>query len=315
MKPIVTFTLNPSIDGSSEAAEVRPVNKIRTSNERYDPGGGGINVSRVVRELGGETLAIYLAGGATGSVLDSLIDARGVPRFRIDVHDDTRVSHTVFERSSGLEYRFVPEGPLLRDNECSRALAALREHDYDWLVASGSLPRGAAASFYARMVEIARARGARVVLDTSGEALRVAVDAGGLTLAKPSFGEFRALVGSDFAAPADLEREAMALVESGKIEILAVTLGHEGALLATREGPMRLPALPVEARSAVGAGDSFVAAMTLALAQGRTAREAFIRGVAAGTAAVLTAGTELCRRADVDRLTLEATEAARRAGY
>jgi len=315
MKPIVTFTLNPSIDGASEAAQVRPVHKIRTSNERYDPGGGGINVSRVVRELGGETLAMYLAGGATGSVLDSLIDARGVPRLRIDVHDDTRVSHTVFEKSSGLEYRFVPEGPLLRDDECARALAALDERDYDWLVASGSLPRGAAPSFYARMAEIARARGAHVVLDTSGEALRVAVEAGGLSLVKPSLGEFRALVGSDLESPADLEREAMAIVESGKIEILAVTLGHEGALLATLEGPMRLPALPVEARSAVGAGDSFVAAMTLALAQGKTAREAFIRGVAAGTAAVLTAGTELCRREDVDRLTLEATEAARRAGY
>ena len=314
MPPIVTLTLNPAIDGACEADKVVPIHKVRTRNERYDPGGGGVNVSRVVRELGGETLAIYLAGGATGPVFDALIDAAGVARRRIHISGHTRISNTVFETSSGHEFRFVPEGPLVQDGECAQSLQALRESAFDWLVASGSLPRGIGAKFYVQVGEVARERGARFVLDTSGEPLKAAVDAGGLHLVKPSLGEFETLVGSKLASPGDQERAAHALVASGKVALLAVTLGRDGALLADGEGVFRMPALPVEAKSAVGAGDSFVAAMTLALAQGRAPREAFVRGVAAGTAAVLTPGTELCKRSDVDRLFADAIRIARASG-
>lgn len=314
MTPIVTLTLNPAIDGACETDEVRPIRKMRTRNERYDPGGGGVNVSRVVRELGGETLAIYLAGGATGPVFDALIDAEGVPRRRIDIAGHTRISNTVFETSSGREYRFVPEGPLVSADECARSLDVLRESTFDWLVASGSLPRGAGRGFYAQVGDVARERGARFVLDTSGDALKAAVEAGGLYLVKPSLGEFESLVGARLANAQEQERAAHALVETGKVALLAVTLGRDGALLADGEGVFRMPALPVEARSAVGAGDSFVGAMTLALAQGRAPREAFVRGVAAGTAAVMTPGTQLCRRADVDRLFADAMKTARNGG-
>ncbi|MBX9759237.1 MAG: 1-phosphofructokinase family hexose kinase [Beijerinckiaceae bacterium] len=314
MTPIVTLTLNPAIDGACEADVVRPIHKVRTRNERYDPGGGGINVSRVVRELGGDTLAVYLAGGATGSVFDALIDAAGVPRRRIDITGHTRISNTVFETSSGHEFRFVPEGPLVEHHECARSLEALKETAFDWLVASGSLPRGIKAGFYPLVGEIAKARGAHFVLDTSGDALKAALDAGGVHLAKPSLGEFEALVGAKLEDPAAQDRAAHELAASGKVALLAITLGRDGALLADGEGVFRMPALPVEARSAVGAGDSFLAAMTLALARGRPAREAFVRGVAAGTAAVLTPGTELCRRSDVNRLFADAMKIASELG-
>lgn len=314
MTPIVTLTLNPAIDGACEADEVRPIRKVRTRNERYDPGGGGINVSRVLRELGGETFAIYLAGGATGPVFDALIDAEGVPRRRIDISGHTRISNTVFETSSGHEFRFVPEGPLVRAPECEKSLEALRETEFDWLVASGSLPRGIGSGFYVRVGEAARERGARFVLDTSGDALKTAIEAGGLHLVKPSLGEFERLVGEKLESPADQERAAHALAASGKVELLAVTLGRDGALLADGKDVFRMPALPVEARSAVGAGDSFVAGMTLALAEGRPPREAFVRGVAAGTAAVMTPGTQLCRRADVERLFADGMQIARSRG-
>lgn len=314
MKPIPTLTLNPAIDEACEAEEVRPIRKIRTSNERYDPGGGGVNVSRVMRELGGETLAIYLAGGVTGPVFDALLEAHGVPRRRIDIEGHTRISYTVFETACGREFRFVPEGPLVSADECARTLETLGSIDCDWLVASGSLPRGASDAFYVRVAEIARARGARFVLDTSGDALKEAVAAGGLHFIKPSLGEFESLVGRKLADHAEQEQAAAQIVASGKVELLTVTLGHEGALLMDADGPFRMPALPVEARSAVGAGDSFVAAMTLALARGRPVREAFVQGVAAGTAAVLTPGTELCRRDDVDRLFAQAMQIARERG-
>jgi 6-phosphofructokinase 2 len=302
MKPIVTLTLNPSIDGASEAEEVRPIRKIRTSNERYDPGGGGINVARVVAELGGPSLAIYLAGGVTGPVLDSLLDRVSLERERVDIEDHTRISHVVFERSTGTEYRFTPEGPEVGETEWRRCLATLTAHDFDFLVASGSLARGVPEDFYVRAGRIAAEKRARMVLDTSGPALRATLEAGAVHLVKPSQGEFEELVGRKLPDVAAMEKAAMDFVQSGKVEIVAVTLGHEGAVLAHAGGVLRLPALPVKPRSAVGAGDSFVAAMTLKLAQGAAVEEAFMYGIAAGTAAVLTPGTELCSRSDVERL-------------
>jgi len=302
MKPIVTLTFNPAIDGASEAEVVRPTRKIRTMNERYDPGGGGINVARVIAELGGAAVPIYLAGGATGAVLDDLVTSRGFHPCSIAIRDHTRVSHAVYERSTGLEYRFVPEGPLVRDDEWPGVLAALDALDFDFCVASGSLPRGVPDDIYVQVGRIVARKGARLVLDTSGAALRTALAAGGLYLAKPSLGEFEALVGRELRGERAQEEEALAMVRKGSVEILAVTLGHEGAVLATRKGVRRLRPPDVVARSAVGAGDSFVGGMTFALAEGRPAEDAFVLGLAAGTAAVLTPGTELCCKADVWRL-------------
>jgi len=301
MKPIVTLTLNPSVDGAAEADVVRPVRKIRTSNERYDPGGGGINVARVVRELDGSPLAICLAGGVTGGVLDDLLDVAAVARRRVSIQDHTRVSHAVYERSSGQEYRFVPAGPLVQESEWRAFLASIEDLDCDYLVASGSLPRGAPEDLYATVADMARRKGAKLVLDTSGMALRAGITRG-VYLLKPSLGELETLLGRKLPDPAAQEAAAQELVSSGAAELVALTLGRDGALLATSEGTLRLGALDVVLKSAVGAGDSFVASMTLGLAQGRSAEDAFGYGMAAGAAAVLSAGTGLCHREDVERL-------------
>ncbi len=301
MKPIVTLTLNPSIDGSSEAEAVRPIRKVRTSNERYEPGGGGVNVTRVIQELGGSSLALYLAGGVTGAVLDELLTKSGIAGRRIAIKDHTRVSLTVFERSTGLEYRFVPEGPEVGKSEWEECLRALSTLECEYLVASGSIPKGIPADFYVRVAAIARAKGIRFVLDTSGEGLCETIAGGGIHLAKPSFGEFEQLVGRSLESPQALEDAAMEVVRSGRVELLAVTMGHDGAVLAHASGLLRLPALKVEVRSAVGAGDSFIAGMTLALAHGAAPEVAFRWGIAAGTAAVLTPGTGLCKRENVER--------------
>jgi 6-phosphofructokinase 2 len=302
MKAIVTLTLNPAIDGSSEAETVRHTNKVRTSNERYDPGGGGINVARVLGELGAPALALYMAGGATGDVLDALLDERGLSRRRIPIADHTRISHVVFERSSGKEYRFVAEGPELREDEIAAFLEAIADCGCEYLVASGSLPRGTPVDFYARVADIAAGAGARLVLDTSGPALKAALDHGGVHLVKPSHGEFEALVGRKLDTIEAIGEAAREFVEAGRVDIIAVTLGHEGAVLASREGVFHRDVPQVEVKSAVGAGDSFVAGMTFGLATGLSHRDAFLLGMAAGTAAVLTPGTELCRKEDVLRL-------------
>ncbi|WP_201833753.1 1-phosphofructokinase family hexose kinase [Microvirga zambiensis] len=301
MKRIVTLTLNPAIDGAAEAEEVRPIHKIRTWAERYDPGGGGINVARVIKELGGSALALYLSGGATGPILDQLVQAAGIDSRRIPIRGHTRVSHTVHERSTGLEYRFVPEGPPLGLDEWEGCLAAIEEIDCDYLVASGSLPRGVPSDFYVRVGHIAGQKGARLVLDTSGEALRDSARQG-VFLIKPSLGELESLIGRELPDPRDQDAAVQDLIASGAAEIVALTLGRDGAALATRGRSIRVPGAKVVPKSAVGAGDSFLAAITLGLAQGRRIEDAFALGMAAGTATVLTAGTELCRRADVEQI-------------
>jgi 6-phosphofructokinase 2 len=301
MRPIVTLTLNPTIDASCQAEQVRPIHKIRTSEERYDPGGGGINVVRVIRELGGEAIAVYLAGGVTGQVLNDMLERSGIERRVIPIAGNTRVSHVVYERASGQEYRFTPEGPVIREEEWRACLAALDALAAEYLVASGSLPRGVPDDFYVEVARIARRRGERFVLDTSGEALRLAL-AEGVHLIKPNLRELESVVGRSLRGAAEQEAAARALIAERQAEIVTVSLGADGALLATGAGGLRLRAPKVEPKSAVGAGDSFLAAMTLGLAQGRTPEDAFTWAVATGTATVLTMGTELCRRADVERI-------------
>ena len=301
MKPIVTLTLNPAIDSSCQADEVRPVLKIRTTGERYDPGGGGINVARVIRELGGDAIAVYLAGGLTGQAFTLMIDAICLQHRAVLSRGYTRVSHTVYERSSGKEYRFVPQGPEIHNDEWQTCLRELEGLEFDYLVASGSLPRGVPDDFYARMAGMVSGKGARFVLDTSGEALKRALDAG-VYLVKPNLREFESVVGRSLRDPAEQEAAAMQLIARGRAEIVTVSLGSDGALLATGAGCRRLRAPKVKPRSTVGAGDSFVGAMTLGLAQGRTPEDAFALAVATGTATVLTMGTELCRREDVERI-------------
>lgn len=299
-KRIVTLTLNPAVDSSCETTEVRPVNKIRTTNERLDPGGGGINVARVVNELGGGSFAVFLAGGRSGDMLEELVQNAGVLAHRMKIDEPTRVSHVVFERQSQQEYRFTPEGPHISEGECQAVLELIELLDFDYLVASGSLPRGAPTDFYARVASAVKERRRHFVIDTSGPPLEAALEAG-VHLAKPSRGEFSKLLGRDLGDPDDLAAAAAEMVAKGKVELLAVTLGHEGAVLASKQGVRRLATPKVQAKSAVGAGDSFVGGMVYGLASGEDEDRAFALGVAAGTATVLTPGTELCHRDDVIR--------------
>ena len=302
MKRIATLTLNPAIDGSSDADVVRHTRKVRTTNERFDPGGGGINVARVLARLGSEVVAAYAAGGVTGSVLTGLLDRVGLAQSCIPISGDTRISLAVHEKQTGKEYRFVPQGPEFSETEWQGCLDHLDRLDCEWLVLSGSLPRGVPVDFYARAVKAAARRGARVVLDTSGPALQATLAQGGVHLVKPSLGEMEQLVGQPLRDPAAVEQAARDIVANGGADMVAVTMGHEGALLAHAGGTLFLPAIAVEVRSAVGAGDSFLAGMTHGLASGLPVDQAFRLGLAAGTAAVMSPGTDLCQRADVERL-------------
>jgi 6-phosphofructokinase 2 len=302
MRPsFVTLTLNPTVDVACNAGRVQTVHKVRTFAETYDPGGGGVNVARVLQELGADVQAVACCGGVSGHLLEELLAQAHVPCRAVRIADRTRICMTVQDIGAGQEYRFVPEGPLLSPPEWQAALAAAEDCNPDWLIASGSLPRGVPEDFYARLARTATARGQRVVLDTSGPALRAALGSG-LALIKPSLGEFETLVGRALREPAAQEDAARELVRAGAAERVAVTLGRDGALLATGEGVWRRPALDVPVRGAVGAGDSFLAAMVLALARGEGPAEALTWGTAAGAAAVMNTGTAHPARGQIEAL-------------
>lgn len=303
MTAILTVTMNPSIDISASTDKVVPVRKLRCANVRRDPGGGGINVARVVKRLGGDCRALYPAGGAPGRLLHGLLDQEDIQRLPIDAAADTRESLTVLDDASGEQYRFVLPGAPLREQEwqaCLDRVAALTDPP-EYIVASGSLPPAVPEDFYARLARVAASIGARIVLDTSGPALAAALEVG-VYLVKPNLRELRDLTGLPLDGEAEWAHAAAKIVGSGKADIVALTVGEQGALLVSLEKQLRAPAVPVAISSAVGAGDSFLAGLVWHLAAGAALEEAFRYGVAAGTAALLTAGTELARKDDIDRL-------------
>ncbi|KQW27162.1 1-phosphofructokinase [Rhizobium sp. Root274] len=301
MAQILCLALNPAIDISSDADVVRHTHKTRTHNQQQFPGGGGINVARVIATLGGHCELAFLSGGETGKLLEAMLQPLPIIERPFPIHDPVRVAYAVHETSTNLEYRFVPEGPLVTETELAPVITAVCESDADYIVASGSLPRGAPDDTYVRLAEAARARGARFVLDTSGAALAAALSSAQMYLVKPSLGELEAFVGEklthDRVGPV-----AQDYVRRGTAEYIAVTLGGDGAILVSADKIMRVPAIDVPVNSATGAGDSFVAGIVWALSEGRDIEDAFYVGQAAGAAAVMTAGTELCRREDVLRL-------------
>ncbi len=303
MAHVLTITMNPAIDVSTSVERIQPTRKLRCAPARRDPGGGGINVARVANRLGSDATALYPAGGSCGQTLRKLIEQESIRSIAIPIAEETREDFTVVETSTGLEYRFVSNGPQLGETEwrnCLAAAAAFRD-PVDFVVASGSLPLGVPDDFYAWIAKIARGWSAPFALDTSGASLRAALDHG-VDLLKPSLGELRELTGQPLADPTSCLAACESLVAAGKCGTVALTLGSQGALLVTSAGAWRAWPLPINAVSTVGAGDSFLAAMVCALASGRPPQEAFRHGVAAGSAALLSPGTQLCRATDVREL-------------
>ncbi len=298
---IVTLTLNPTVDLTASAKAIIPTHKIRTFDDRFDPGGGGLHVARVVHILGGDTLALVMTGGATGQLIGELLDESGVPWQALPIRGRNRISLNVHDQQSGLEYRFVPPGPNVEQDEWRSALKVLESVDAEWIVASGSLPRGVPHDFYARAAAIATRRGQKFVLDTSGPALEAAVGHG-IELLKVSLGELEYLIGHKTSDATSRETEVSLLLRLGHARMIAVSLGGDGAMLGTLNGISQLPAMEVRQRGAVGAGDSFLAGLVLGKARGLSDQQALAFAIAAGAAAVATYGTARVNRTDVEAL-------------
>lgn len=303
MKKIITLTMNPAIDKSANVAQVIVERKLYCHSPRFEPGGGGVNVSRAIRKLGGESTALFPCGGPTGAHLLELLQHEGLDCRPISVDGWTRENLVVLEESSGLQFRFGMPGAPLGDNEWQNCLDALTAGDQkpDYIVASGSLPPGVPDDFCAQVARIGKGLCARVIVDTSGNSLRLALQEG-VYLIKPNIRELGELVGKELVDESSQRDIAMEMVRSGQCAVVALSLGAGGVLLASADGCLRLQTPLVPIKSKVGAGDSMVAGIVLSLARGNAVQDAVRFGVAAGAAAVMTPGSELCRREDAERL-------------
>lgn len=300
---IYTFTLNPALDVFTEVERLEPSRKLRCTQERRDPGGGGVNVARVIHRLGSDVVAVFAAGGATGQMLAGLVQREGIPSLRIEIEGDTREDFSVFEKATGRQYRFVMPGPFLREREQEKCLSWIATLDLrpKVLVISGGLPPGAPDDFYARAIALAKERGAKIALDASGAALRAAL-AQGVCLVKPNLRELRELVGH--GVPDDTTKVAACrrLVNEGRAEMVALSLAEQGAMLVTRAGAWIARPPRVDVVSVVGAGDSFLGGFLQRWTAADDPADALRFGAAAGSAAVLNAGTELCHADDARKL-------------
>ena len=298
---IVTLTVNPAVDKSTHIDRLIPEQKLRCDAPRFDAGGGGINVSKAIKRLGGKSTAIFTTGGPAGQVLRDLVSQEGIDCEVIQTEQWTRENFIVAETSTNAQYRFGMPGTALSEAETEAVLETLRQSKADYVVASGSLPPQMDVNFYEKVASISKEIGARLVLDTSGEPLRAACDEG-VFLLKPNIGELEALVGAKDLQIDDVDDAARMLIGDGKCEVVIVSMGPKGAILVTKDLCEHVPAPPVQKRSTVGAGDSMVAGMTWALTQGLTYSEMIRWGVACGSAATMNEGTQLFLRADVERL-------------
>jgi 6-phosphofructokinase 2 len=300
---IVTITINPAVDIFVNIGRVEPTRKMRTSAPKRDPGGGGINVARVAFRLDARVTAIYPASGAIGRLLTRLLEREGITSVVTPSHAETRENFTAYEDESGEQFRFVLPGSPLHRAEWEAVLYELEniEKKPKFVVASGSVPPGVPSDFFAKAAAAAKKSGAKAVVDTSGAALKAAIDEG-VYLVKPNLNELSDLCGKPLDTDEARIGAARNMIKAGEAEVVALTLGGDGALLVTREAVWRAQPMPIEAVSTVGAGDSFLGGMVAALAKGQTVEEAFRVAVAAGFAAVMRPGTELCHKEDVERL-------------
>ena len=308
---ILTLTLNPALDLSTETDRVAPGRKLRCATPRADPGGGGVNVSRAIRNLGGRSDTLVAAGGANGAQLLALLRSEGLDPSALPVAAETRISLAVTDLGDGAQYRFVTPGPswTAPDLQAAADRVAAVARTGDLVVVSGSLPPGAPADWPLALARRLRAARADVLLDTSGAPLAAAAAArdGAVAALRMDDEEAEALTGAPLPDAAATARFAAGLVARGAARVAAVARGAEGSVVADAGGCWLCAPPVVPVLSKVGAGDSFVAAFAMALAEGAPTSEACARGVAAAAAAVTTPDTRLCDRETYARLLPQVT--------
>ncbi len=299
---IVTVTLNPAIDQTLVLPRFVAGDTIRVKSSRFDPGGKGINVSRVIRELGGESLAMGFAPGGLGRYIEQTLESQGIATDFVHTRGETRTNITILDESRHIHTILSDPGPPtdIRYVDELRTRLRNRLHAGDWLVLAGSIPPPLDAHVYTDILREASEIGAHTVLDADGEALAAGADACP-EMVKGNRRELERLLGRHLDDESSTLQAAIQVHDRG-IHSVVVTRGREGAVASTDEMLFRGVAPRVRAVSAVGSGDAFLAGVVLTLSRGGAMEDALRLGIAAGTASVLNPGTELCHRREVDIL-------------
>jgi 6-phosphofructokinase 2 len=298
---IYTVTLNPALDRTVLVDRLIEDDTTRILFERYYAGGKGIDVSRVIRELGGQSVALGLVGGYDGLHLEGLLINAGVMTNFTRISGETRTNIIIKEKATGRQWAISAHGPEVNGVEIGQFYQHLLQvESLDYLVLSGSLPRGVTPNLYGQLILAGRKKGSFVVLDTDGTALKESASYNP-TCIKPNRHELSRLVGRELESEKEII-DACEEVHQKGIPYVLVSRGKEGLILFTNERTIKAVPPPVKVDSTVGAGDSSVAGFVLAHSQGKELEECLRLACAAGTASAQTPGTELCHRAEVERI-------------
>lgn len=299
---IITVTLNPAIDQTLVVPKFVAGDTIRVKSSRFDPGGKGINVSRVIRELGGQSVAMGFAPGGLGRFVEQTLESQDIETDFIHTKGETRTNITIVDESRHMHTTLADPGPEIERESIGALRRRIRRRlkPGDWLVLAGSIPPPLTGDIYAELIHEASELGAHTVLDADGVALQAGAEAHPEML-KGNRRELERLLGRHLDDEGSTLAAARQVQKTGVKDVL-VTRGREGAVATFNKASLRGVAPRVRAVSAVGSGDAFLAGVVLTLSRGGTMEEAMRLGIASGTAAVLTLGTELCRRREVDIL-------------
>ncbi len=299
---IITVTLNPTIDITYLVNELVFDDTNRAMKVLKDPGGKGIDVSRVIKELGGHSKAFVLLGGYTGYEIKDRLKKIGLNLEVINIKGETRTNVIIEDAYTHDQLRINAPGPEISEEEREwflKKIMSLKPQE-GYLVLSGSIPRGFSPDIYRVLIEEFNRKGFKCILDADGEPLKEGVKAKPFMI-KPNTYELERLLEVKIKKIDDYIKAGEKLLSDG-IEIVIMSMGAKGAILATKEGFYRATPPRVAVQSTVGAGDSLVGAFVYKYSQKQDPVDAFKWGVAAGTATALTPGTQLCSKKDVENL-------------
>lgn len=302
MSKIITITFAPSVDKSASVSAIFSEKKMRCSALISEPGGGGINVARVINRLGGDVKAIFPSGGYLGMFLNHLLENDNVPFVSIQSKNETRENYVILDQATNKQYRFGMPSIELFENELKSILQVIEKQEkVDFIVASGSLPPGIPLNIYAQLSKIATKKKAKLIVDTSGEALKNALNED-VYLLKPNLEELGILLDKKDLKFEDIEVLAKELIHKRHCQIIVVSLGANGAMLITKDETYSIKPPKVKVKSTVGAGDSMVAGIVFGLSNNLNLKECLQYGIACGTATTMNSGSALCQIKEVKRL-------------
>ena len=302
MSKIITVTFSPSIDKSASVSAILTDNKMNCFSIISEPGGGGINVARVIDRLGGNVKAIFPSGGYMGMFFNQLLESEKVSFISIQTKNETRENYVILDQATNKQYRFGMPGVELFDKELKNIIEVIENQEkIDFIVVSGSLPPGIPANIFEKIAKIANDKKAKLIVETSGEALKNALNAG-VYMLKPNLEELRILTDTMDLESENIEILAKKLIQDHKCQIIVVSLGAKGAMLFSKDESHFIKPPKVKVKSTVGAGDSMVAGIVFGLSNNLNLKESLQFGIACGTATTMNLGSALCQKKEVEKL-------------